>query len=129
LPARIPHKSCIAAPGALHHVKACSISRRSIFDDDEDRDRFVARLGGLLLESGTGCYAWTLMPNHFHLLLCAGRMPLVKVRRGLFTGHAFTYNAFSDFDYRGLIDNVEHNPHSEREAKLFIGDFKVRVEK
>jgi REP element-mobilizing transposase RayT/biotin operon repressor len=88
----MPRKSRIDAPGALHHIIARGINRRQIFDDDEDRDRFVARLGELLLESGTGCYAWALIPNHFHLLLRTGRMPLARMMRRLLTGHAVTYN-------------------------------------
>jgi putative transposase len=88
----MPRQSRIDAPGALHHIIARGINRRSIFDDDEDRDRFVARLGGLLIESETGCYAWALMPNHFHLLLRTGRVPMARVMRRLLTGHAVTYN-------------------------------------
>jgi REP element-mobilizing transposase RayT len=88
----MPRNSRIDAPGALHHVIARGINRRRVFDDDGDRERFVARLGELLLDSGTGCYAWALMPNHFHLLLRTGRQPLAKVMRRLLTGHAVTYN-------------------------------------
>ena len=44
----MPRKSRIDAPGALHHIIARGINRRPIFDDDEDRDRFVTRLGGKL---------------------------------------------------------------------------------
>ena len=88
----MPRQSRIDAPAALHHIIARGINRRPIFDDDEDRDRFVARLGGLLIESETGCYAWALMPNHFHLLLRTGRIPLANVMRRLLTGHAVTYN-------------------------------------
>jgi hypothetical protein len=32
---------------------------------------FLKRLGNLLLETQTFCFAWALIPNHFHLLLRA----------------------------------------------------------
>jgi REP element-mobilizing transposase RayT len=88
----MPRQSRIDAPGALHHVIARGINRRRIFDDDQDRDRFVSRLGEVLTGSGTRCCAWALMPNHFHLLLRTGAEPLARVMRRLLTGHAVTYN-------------------------------------
>jgi len=65
----MPRKSQIDAPGALHHIIARGIERRQIFEDNADRDNFLARLGGILKETETGCYSWALIPNHFHLLL------------------------------------------------------------
>jgi REP element-mobilizing transposase RayT len=65
----MPRKSRIDAPGALHHIIARGIERRKIFQDDHDRNNFLDRLGGILTETQTRCYAWALIPNHFHLLL------------------------------------------------------------
>jgi hypothetical protein len=55
----MPRKSRIDAPGALHHVIARGINRQQIFLDDADRKRFLDRLGNLLCEFQTDCYAWT----------------------------------------------------------------------
>ena len=62
-------KSRIDAPGALHHIIVRGIDRQKIFENDEDRDHFLSRLGIILTETKTDCYAWALIPNHFHLLL------------------------------------------------------------
>jgi hypothetical protein len=43
-------------------------------------------------ETQTQCYAWALIPNHFHILLRTGPTPLSKVMRRLMTGHAVTFN-------------------------------------
>lgn len=88
----MPRSSRIDAPGALHHVIVRGIARRAIFRDDRDRDALVERLGALLLESGSLCYAWALIPNHFHLLLRTGRLPLAQVMRRLLTGYAMAFN-------------------------------------
>ena len=45
------------------------------FFDDFDRDDFLNRLGLVLSESETPCFAWTLIPNHLHLLLRTGSRP------------------------------------------------------
>ena len=68
------------------------IERCKIFRDDEDRYDFINRLGGLLEETATVCYAWALIPNHFHLLLRTGNAPIATVMRRLLTGHATRFN-------------------------------------
>jgi putative transposase len=88
----MPRQSRIDAYGALHHVIARGIARRKIFFDDTDRENFTDRLGSILQETNTGCYAWALIPNHFHLLLKTRDVPLSTVMRRLLTGHAVSFN-------------------------------------
>jgi REP element-mobilizing transposase RayT len=71
---------------------ARGIERRKIFWDDKDRSSFLERLAVILEETQTQCYAWTLIPNHFHLLLRTGPTPLSTVMRRLMTGYAVTFN-------------------------------------
>ena len=68
------------------------IERRKIFDTDADREHFLERLGEILRETETICYAWALIPNHFHLLLRTGPIPISTVMRRLLTGYALWYN-------------------------------------
>jgi REP element-mobilizing transposase RayT len=79
----MPRQARIDAPGAVHHIMARGIEKRKIFFDDKDRDAFVRRLGELVSETRTLCYAWVLIPNHFHLLLKTGRVPLATLMRWL----------------------------------------------
>jgi putative transposase len=88
----MPRKARIDAPGALHHIIVRGIERRKIFEDDTDRVNFLDRLGTVLSETGTKCFAWSLIPNHFHLLLRTGACPLATVMRRLLTGHAMNFN-------------------------------------
>src|SRR5512145_3144335 len=73
----MPRKARLDAPGALHHIVVRGIERRKIFYDDNDRDDFLERLSAILGESRTVCYAWALMPNHFHLVLKTLAQPTV----------------------------------------------------
>jgi len=59
-----------------------------IFKRDTDGDWFVQRLSDILDDTKTACYAWSLMPNHFHLLLRTGETPISNVMRRLLTGYA-----------------------------------------
>ena len=72
----MPRKARIDAPGALHHIIARGIARKKVFDDNADLDFFVDRLGLILSDSKTQCFAWALIPNHFHLLLKTGVTPI-----------------------------------------------------
>jgi putative transposase len=88
----MPRRSRIDAPGALHHVICRGIEGRPIFEDDFDRDRFVERLGSVLEETATPCYAWALIPNHFHLLIRTGLVSVATVMRRFLTGYAVSFN-------------------------------------
>ncbi len=88
----MPRKARIDAPGALHHIIVRGIERRKIFYDNADRDNFLERLEVVLTETTTPCFAWTLIPNHLHLLLRTGSTPIATVMRRLLTGYAVTFN-------------------------------------
>jgi putative transposase len=88
----MPRQARLDAPGVLQHVMARGIERRKIFMDDKDRASFLERLSLILEETQTQCYAWALIPNHFHILLRTGTTPLSTVLRRLMTGYAVTFN-------------------------------------
>jgi REP element-mobilizing transposase RayT/DNA-binding MarR family transcriptional regulator len=88
----MPRKARIDAPGGLQHIISRGIERRKIFWTDEDRDDFVERLGTIIEETDTECYAWALLPNHFHLLLKTGNTSLATVMRRLLTGYVVRFN-------------------------------------
>ncbi|MGD9235222.1 MAG: transposase [Desulfobacterales bacterium] len=76
----------------MHHIIVRGIEKCNIFNDDIDRKRFVQRLGDILNASQTPCYAWALLPNHFHLLLKTSHTPIATIMRRLLTGHAVYFN-------------------------------------
>jgi len=88
----MPRKARIDAPGALHHIIVRGIERKNIFRDEWDRNRLIDRLGSILSETATACYAWALLPNHIHLLLRTGVVPIATVMRRLLTGYAVSFN-------------------------------------
>jgi putative transposase len=88
----MPRKSRIDAAGALHHVMVRGIERGAVFQNDTDRNHFLERLKEILNDTNTICYAWALIPNHFHLLLRTGLVPISTVMRRLLTGYALWYN-------------------------------------
>ena len=88
----MPRQARLDAPGVLHHVMARGIERRRIFFDDRDRDDFLRRLSELAISTALVVYAWSLMPNHFHLLVRTGRVSLSQNMRSLMSGYAGYFN-------------------------------------
>jgi putative transposase len=92
----MPRKARIDAPGALHHIIIRGIEKNPIFQDPQDYSNFLTRLGNILTETATSCYAWALIPNHVHLLLRTGTAPITTVMRRLLTGYAQQFNRRHD---------------------------------
>ncbi len=61
-----------------HHVMGRGIESRKIFLDDRDREDFLLRLEELVKEGAMEIYAWSLLPNHFHLLCKTRKRPFAE---------------------------------------------------
>jgi putative transposase len=88
----MPRLARLDAPGVIHHIIIRGIERRKIFRDNRDRENFLERLGNLLEETKTGCYAWAFLQNHAHFLLRTGEVPLATLMRRLLTGYVVSFN-------------------------------------
>ncbi|MBW1688614.1 MAG: transposase, partial [Deltaproteobacteria bacterium] len=106
----MPRGPRIDAAGAAQHVIVRGIEGRRIFRDDADREDFVERLERLLPELGFLCYAWAFVPNHAHLVLQTGPVPLSRLMARLLTGYARRFNE-----------------RHERSGHLFQNRFRSRV--
>lgn len=65
----MPRQVRIEYEGALYHVMARGNRRADIVFDDEDRKIFLRTLGEVCKRAGFRVHAFTLMGNHYHLLL------------------------------------------------------------
>jgi len=88
----MPRQARLDTPGALHHIMVRGINRSAIFEDDQDRSRFLARLGQNILQTQCSLYAWVLMETHIHLLVRSGQQGISALMRKLLTWYAQYYN-------------------------------------
>ncbi len=88
----MPRQPRLDAPGTLHHVIGRGIERTKIFRKDVDLLDFTNRLAGLAREGSLVVYAWSLMSNHYHLLVRTGKHPLASGMRKLLTGYVVNFN-------------------------------------
>lgn len=60
----MPRRARLDVPGALHHIMVRGINKSALFDDDQDRQKFLERLGENIVEAKCSVYSWVLMTNH-----------------------------------------------------------------
>lgn len=88
----MPRKARLDIPGALHHIMVRDINKSNIFEDEQDRARFLERLGQTVIEGKSTVYAWVLMSNHVHILFKSGGDGISAVMRKLLTWYAVYFN-------------------------------------
>jgi REP element-mobilizing transposase RayT len=64
----MPRKPRLDVPGALHHIMVRGNNKALIFRDEQDRSKFLQRLGENIVEAKCSVYAWALMSNNVHIL-------------------------------------------------------------
>lgn len=88
----MPRTARLDSPGVLHHVRGGAIQRRRIFLNDFDRQDFVQRLEYACSDGAATLYAWSLMPNHFHLAIRTGSRPLSTTMKKVLGAYATSFN-------------------------------------
>ena len=90
----MPRKARIDAPGAVYHITIRGIERRPIFHSGSDRADLLQRLGRLLSETQTECFAWALIPKHVHFLLRTSRMPIAALMQRVLKEYAVSFKKY-----------------------------------
>ncbi len=88
----MPRKARLDMPGLMQHVMVRGIEKRKIFLGKKDYALFGQYLARALEETNTVCYAWALLPNHFHLLVQPCEATLSQFMRRLLTRYAVNFN-------------------------------------
>ncbi|MET0028813.1 MAG: transposase [Candidatus Thiodiazotropha sp.] len=88
----MPRLGRLHIPGGCYHVMGRGLERRRIIFADRDKQDFLARMGETLARSGSQCLAWSVMTNHYHLLIRVGDQQLAKLMSPLLGGYAGHYN-------------------------------------
>lgn len=76
----------------IYHVMLRGVNRQTIFEEDEDRFRFLNTVSRCREVSGFSLHAFVLMSNHIHLLIETGIEPLDDIFKRIGTSYAMWYN-------------------------------------
>ena len=78
--------------GAIYHLMSRGDRRDPIFDDDQDRQRFLETLGQACEKTCWQVHAYCLMSNHFHLVLETPQPNLVAGMKWLLGTYTSRHN-------------------------------------
>lgn len=98
----------IEFPGAFYHVTARGDRQEPIYEDNQDRQRFLELLGEVITQFNWICHAYCLMNNHYHLLIETPDGNLTKGMRQL----------------NGVYTQLSNRRH-KRVGHLFQGRYKA----
>lgn len=76
----------------IYHIIIRGINRQTMFEDEEDRVRFIDTLRKYREVCEYQVYAYCLMDNHVHLLLKEGKEPLETFMRKICSSYVLWYN-------------------------------------
>lgn len=76
-----PHRKASALD--IYHVIQRGAGKQILFEDDEDREMYLACIDALLETMPVEMYAWCLMGNHIHLVLHSEQQALSTFMRDL----------------------------------------------
>lgn len=86
------------------HVTQRGLGKRIIFEDDQDRRKYLAILENKLRDYEITVLAWTLMNNHVHLLMRTLPHDLSKLMQRIGTSYSQYFNG-----YHGHVGKVFQN--------------------
>jgi len=100
----------IEFPGAVYHVTSRGNARQNIYNNDEDRQKFLSILTLVVERFHWICHSYCLMDNHYHLLL---ETPIPNLSAGMRQLNGIYTQAF--------------NRNQRRVGHLFQGRFKAII--
>jgi REP element-mobilizing transposase RayT len=89
---RVPYPVRIDAEGNTHHVTCHGVAGCVVYRDDEDRATFLRFLADEIERSKWRCLAYSLLGNHYHLLITLTKSSLSRGFQRLNGRYARAYN-------------------------------------
>ena len=106
----MPHRPRHDTPGSCHHTTNRPCAKRTLFETEQDRRKFLALLAREVRAGRLKVHAFCLMLNHFHLLVSSPRGQLSRAMANVQREYSRWFNR-----------------SRKRDGPLFRGRFKSRV--
>ncbi len=76
----------------VYHVILRGINRQILFEDNEDKDKFIYTLKKYKEACEYEVYAYCIMDNHIHILIREGKEPLSRSMKRIGVSYVYWYN-------------------------------------
>jgi putative transposase len=104
-----PHrKNRVDTLGALYHTITRGIERKPIFKDKIDFVNFIDRWSKVLVATGTACFAWALITNHFHFILKANQSNPSEFMKHFLVTYTVRFNRKTKEQVTFFRDAISH---------------------
>lgn len=88
----MPRQSRRISESKIYHVMIRGNERKEIFNDDEDKSKFIEILSAKNDDNQYSIYAYCLMDNHVHLLLNEGDGEVSRIMQRINISYAYYFN-------------------------------------
>ncbi len=112
----MPRQGRSKSKTGIYHVMVRGINRQNIFEDDEDRQKYLAILQKTKEISQCEFYGYCLMRNHVHMLVREGKEGISQIMKRVGVSYAYWYN--EKYERRGHLfqdryrsESIENDSH------------------
>lgn len=88
----MPRRARKMSESGIFHIMLRGINRQTIFEDDEDRQRFLETIRHYKTVSKYEIYSYCLMDNHVHLLIREKEEPISTAIKRISSSYVYWYN-------------------------------------
>jgi len=127
----MPRKPRLDGPDVWHHVMNRGIAKRTVFETDRDYRMFLALVAKEVRAGRIEVHAFSLMPNHFHMLVRSVDGRISVAMRKIQCGYSRWFNRSRRRDgplYRGRFNSSEVDDlQYRRDLMSYIHDNPVKA--
>ncbi|KPU27206.1 transposase [Caloranaerobacter sp. TR13] len=102
----------------IYHVILRGINKEMIFQDNEDKEKFIELLKKYKEVSKYELYAFCIMDNHVHILIKEGKEPLSKVMKRIGVSYVYWYN--SKYERKGHLFQDRYKSEPVEDDKYLL---------
>ena len=88
----MPRQARERSKSGTYHLMLRGINKQNIFEDNEDRQKFIETMGYYKMISNYTLYGYCLMDNHIHLLIGENDESISQVIKRISSSYVYWYN-------------------------------------
>jgi len=88
----MPRQARKRSTSGIYHIMLRGINHQILFEDDEDREKFLETINQYKQKSGYEIFGYCLMNNHVHLIMKEGTELLENTMKRIGVSYVFWYN-------------------------------------
>lgn len=114
----MPRQGRSESKSGIYHVMVRGINRQNIFEDDEDRQKYLNIMQKTKEISQCKLYGYCLMDNHVHMLVREGKEKISQIMKRIGVSYAYWYN--QKYERSGHLFQDRYRSESVEDDSYFL---------